>query len=421
MKPLQHINLGNLLCLFAFALPLSEKASTLVILGTVIFVIGGYITKKTQFNRRDNTVLWALPIFFLIYAISLYGFSDKPEFKFLESKLSLLAFPFVFSFNSEINTRKVLKCFVLGTALAYFICLGNSILNSFVIENGSYVFEPLKTDNRTFFEAIVYEGNNFFGKYFSFLYHNTYFALYLSFSFLILLLEKESFNKGIFYLLLVIFPLGVIQTMSRAGFGSLMIILLFLIVFRIKKLRLKILLVGMFLVSLMIAITLHPRLHVMTENLVEKGVELNPKGMDGFMLRLLSWNAALQVIKEHPLIGVGIGDSQESLDQEYRKMGYIVPLERNLNAHNQFIQIYLECGLIGLLYLILLFWILWGKAKAVQGSDRILIVTFTVLMTFNFMFESMLSRYLGIAFFSFFYCILIYNINPQGNIEKARL
>lgn len=421
MKPLQHINLGNLLCLFAFALPLSEKASTLVILGTVIFVIGGYITKKTQFNRRVNTVLWALPILFLIYGISLFFSPESLNFKFLESKLSLLAFPFIFSFNSDINKRQILQYFVFGAAVAYFICLGNAILNSFVIENGSYVFEPLKTDNRTFFEAIVYEGNNFFGKYFSFLYHNTYFAIYLSFSFLILLLQKESFNKGIFYLLVVIFPLGVIQTMSRAGFGSLLIVLFFMIVFRIKGVMLKTLFFGLFFLSIVTAVSIHPRLHLLADNLVNKGIELNPKGMDGLMLRLLSWDAALDVIKENPVYGVGIAHAQDSLDKVYRDKGYIHPLQRNLNAHNQFLQIYLECGIMGLFIILLLFWLLCKSLMRAQGESRILMISFTTLMAFNFMFESMFSRYLGIAFFSFFYCLLIYSINQKGNFEKSHL
>lgn len=421
MKTLQYINPGILVCLFAFLLPLSEKASTLVILGTIILVIGGYFNKKVQFNGLENRLLWTLPILFLIYGISLFFFSENIDFNYLARKLSLLAFPFIFSIDLGIEKKKVLKSFVFGTAIAYFICLGNSIQNSFVLENGVYVFDPLKTDTRTFFEAIVYEGNNFFGKYFSFLYHNTYFAIYLSFSFLILVLQKESFNKSIFYLLALILPLGVIQTMSRAGFGSLMIVFLFLIIFRVRKGSMKIMFMGLFLLSLVMAITLHPRLHVMIENLVEKGVELNPTGMDGFMLRLLSWDAAVKIIKENPLSGVGIGDAQDSLNREYQKMGYIVPLERDLNAHNQFLQIYLECGIIGLLYLIVLFWLLWEKVKTVHDNKRILILTFTVLMVFNFMFESMLSRYLGIAFFSFFYCLLIYDINRKGNLEKTHL
>ncbi|MEZ4968368.1 MAG: O-antigen ligase family protein [Flavobacteriaceae bacterium] len=413
MNPLQHINLGNLICLFAFFLPISEKASTMVILGTVIFVIWENLIKKVKLSKKDNFNLLALAALFLVYVISLFFFSKNFDIKFLEMKLSLIAFPFIFYFNPNINKQQIIKYFVYGTAVAYFICIGNAIQNSFILENGVYVFHPLKTDSRTFFEAIVYEGNNFFGKYFSFLYHNTYFAIYLTFSFLILLLQKNSFNKGIFYLLVVIFPLGVIQTMSRAGFGSLLIVLLLLIIFKIKKLRLKILLFGLFFLTIGIAFTIHPRLHLLVDNLISKGIELNPNGMDGHMLRLLSWDAALNVIKESPIYGAGIADAQDTLEKAYHDKGYIHPLQRNLNAHNQFLQIYIECGIIGLLALLALFWKLLKSIKDTLGENRILLISFIALMAFNFMFESMLNRYLGISFFSFFFCLLIYDIKSK--------
>ena len=402
-----------MLCLFAFALPLSEKVSTWAIIGTVLLIISCYITKKIKFDGQEKMVLLTLPILFLIYTISLFFFSENFNFKFMEMKLSLLAFPFIFFFDLDIDKRQILKCFVIGTAIAYFICLGNSILNSFVLENGVYEFDPLKTDTRTFFEAIVYEGNNFFGIYFSFLYHNSYFALYLTFSFLILVLQKESFNKGIFYFLMVIFPLGVIQTMSRAGFGSLLIVLLFLIIFKIKKVKLKILFFGLFFLSIGIAITIHPRLHLLVDNLLNKGIELNPNGMDGHMLRLLSWDAALDIIKENPIYGAGIADAQDLLEKVYRDKEYIHPLQRNLNAHNQFLQIYIECGIMGLLVLLILFWKLFNSINDVLGEHRILLISFATIMAFNFMFESMLNRYLGISFFCFFFCLLIYDIKSK--------
>lgn len=420
MRPIIQ-SIQYLLFAFAFFLPISQKISTLLILFLVLMIIAGLVLRKIFFNGYSNKVLSLLPTLFLVYAASLVIFSENMEFKFLESKLSLLAFPLIFSVQLHLNRPKILKFFVFGCATAYFISLGNSFNNALVLEDGVYILKPLLSDSRTFFEAIVFEGNHFFGKYFSFLYHSSYFAIYQAFSILILLNYRALFNKRLFYFLLLIFTLGIIQTMSMAGFASLIIVVLIFTLLKVRSRKLKVFFLCSVFLVVLTGLIFHPRLNNLVNDATNKEFALNPEGMDGVMLRLLSWDASLSIINKNPVFGVGIGDAQDALNEVYEEKAYVQPLKRNLNAHNQYLQLYIEAGLLSLFLVIWLFIILLRKARQEEYQNKIMIISFAALIVFNFMFESFLSRFIGISFFSFFCCLLTYSLKKKDNIEKVHI
>ncbi len=82
--------------------------------------------------------------------------------------------------SKNLSVKNILKAFVIGCIVAYFLCFGHSMLNSIRFVEGNLVFEPLINTSRGFFQAIVYEGNYFFGKHFSVLIQTSYFGFYLT-------------------------------------------------------------------------------------------------------------------------------------------------------------------------------------------------------------------------------------------------
>lgn len=404
---------------FVIFLPLNEKTSTLLILLLVVLSLIGYFIGNLEVKKKTNSVLWALSLIFIVYLISLVLASKSPEFRHIESKLSLLAFPLIFCFSWTLNKVSLLKFFTIGCALAYLICLGYAAHSSIFLEEGIFVFQPLKSDSRTFFEAIVFEGNNFFGKHFSILHHTTYFGLYLSFALLIVLTYRKYYKKWVLYLLVPTFIIGVIQTMSIAGFGSLFLVISIWAILLIKNNLLKI---GFFLSLLIfttIGISIHPRIKILVNDLTKQELQLNPKSIDGVMLRFLSWDASIDIVKENWMTGVGISDAQKSLNAVYEKKEYQYPLARKFNAHNQYLQLLIECGIIGIIVLTYYFAIILKKIRAFKNEDKVLLIVFLSLIIFNFMFESLLSRYMGISFFSFFTCVLTYSFNKTTDFEKV--
>ena len=75
---------------------------------------------------------------------------------------------------------------------------------------------------------------------------------------------------------------------------------------------------------------------------------------------------------------------------------------QKLNFHNQYVQIFAELGIFGLLLLLIL---LYSNLKNALKAKDFAAISFAVLMISLFLTESFLARQRGIVFFSVFYCL----------------
>jgi O-antigen ligase len=129
--------------------------------------------------------------------------------------------------------------------------------------------------------------------------------------------------------------------------------------------------------------------------------------------RLSIWKVSFNIIRENPIFGVGTGDIQDELNREYRLSGSTdLKTDNNLNAHNQFLEIILENGLIGLLLFISILFVMFSIAWSEQN---ILYLMFLFIVVFSFLFETMLNRLAGVSFFSLFSFLLLHIESKTGN------
>lgn len=82
---------------------------------------------------------------------------------------------------------------------------------------------------------------------------------------------------------------------------------------------------------------------------------------NGISLRKAIWSCAWDIVKENPWLGVGTGDGQEALQKSYaNRKFYLAALYNRYNAHNQYIQVLICNGIVGvLLWLGSLVWTLY--------------------------------------------------------------
>jgi O-antigen ligase len=113
----------------------------------------------------------------------------------------------------------------------------------------------------------------------------------------------------------------------------------------------------------------------------------------------------LGVVRKNLIFGVGTGDASDKLKEEFVSRGYIDGYYNNLNAHNQFLEILVENGLIGL---ILFLSILAYMAYMAVNKQNILLGLFIITTIVFFIFETMLNRLAGVSFFGLFSFLLIY-------------
>ena len=130
----------------------------------------------------------------------------------------------------------------------------------------------------------------------------------------------------------------------------------------------------------------------------------NPSG-HSVVQRLEFWKAALQIIKENPLLGVGTGDVKNAFEDQYTKMNSPLAKEWRLRSPNQFLAITVAFGFIGLiLFLITLIFPLIAD----KNFNTYLYLMFFVIGFLSMISEDTLETQAGVTFFAFFNSLLLF-------------
>ncbi len=115
--------------------------------------------------------------------------------------------------------------------------------------------------------------------------------------------------------------------------------------------------------------------------------------------RILSFQVAYSIVKEHPILGVGAGDARPVLKERYKELMPELQEESYKNPHNQYFFVVLGTGLVGL------FLFLWGILSPLFLQQRFkdpLFLSFMIIMLLSFMVENTIENAIGIALFMLF-------------------
>jgi O-antigen ligase len=121
--------------------------------------------------------------------------------------------------------------------------------------------------------------------------------------------------------------------------------------------------------------------------------------------RIYIWESAIHSVRHNLILGVGIGDVKAELMKEYQLLGDQNLIQNRYNVHNQYLEILLENGIIGLTLfisiMIFMFYIAFTERNVLYGL-------FIIMMVIFFLFETVLNRLQGVTFFSLFSFLLIH-------------
>ncbi|MGS2738802.1 O-antigen ligase family protein [Sinomicrobium sp. M5D2P17] len=401
-------------CLFAFLLPFNQFVSTFAI---VLWLLLSITSLKKE-NINKNRLLGLFPLLYILYGISLL-YSQNESFYILERKLSLIIFPLLFFLHKyhEHQRKAILRMFIYGLMISGLLCLMIAIFKSSHFENGVLYFKANVEDGRGFIESIMYGGNYFFGNYFSVFHQTVYYAIYLCVGVAILLWGKRIFEKKTRTALLFFFIMLLFLISNKASYLVLFAILLIKLTFTdtLTVKRKFIIIITVLIVSIAFNFV-NPRMGLSLRKILTKGIELEKTARYDYKLRLLSWDAAITLIKEEPVIGYGVGDAQDYLNDVYEQNGYVWPFKWSLNAHNEYLQLWIETGIFGVvIFLIILFVLL---RHGIYNHRNSLALSIFIIFFMNALFESYLNRYSGISFFSFMYCFIISAFNYKPHVIK---
>ncbi|MDD2981791.1 MAG: O-antigen ligase family protein [Crocinitomicaceae bacterium] len=395
---------------------LFPKFVALWIIFGVLHTIYGIVKKQRKFEFS-----WIAAGFASLYLFYVFGllFSENIPLglSYLENKLSFLILAFVFSFPPPKQSLRIIS-------LSFISSVVIAILLGFV--NSWHSLQELPE------LGVIH---SFTGVFFSYLHHPSYFAVYvLLAAFLLIDLRLKVFKgklKPLFWFILLLLAIAYLATISLAAYlflagliGILMLRFIFKKVPKPYSWFTVLILPAIFYIFIWsistIQVQMKSSLHFVREYLQNPTEFINSK--DGYIsgdeTRIIMWTVTAEEIIANPF-GVGTGSVDVHLSNRLKSHGLhdIAKMDERktilFNPHNQFLQLALELGILGLILFLSL--IIFTIRKAYQQKNWILLMLILSL-TFNSLFESMLQRQSGIVFYTFF--ILLFSLSYSKETKE---
>jgi O-antigen ligase len=385
------------------------------ILAILTFAYWLFFLKK---NFRINSVRgYMFVIFALTYlpiAIGYLNSANNEEALFrMQQKIPLLIFPVILgtiAFHYDKFLRQILWCLSLATVSGCIVCLVHGVYVYFALgSTGSlngYQLIVLKDMQPHVlalccFLSIVFHLQNIFSS------------------------KGQAFRKTnmLQWAVIIFLSLFIILLSNRMILICWSITILYFLYQLISSLAGRLLLTTGFIILLVGAVIFNPALNSQWNDLIdfseENSIQLDQdkslgRGWGGKTVRLTIWKCSFDVVKEHWLLGVGTGDTQDELQKAYEKRKfYFASMYNRYNAHNQYIQNLLMNGILALF--IFLAALLYPVFISINKRVGIHIYTiFLLAIMLIFCTESFLEINKGIVFYSFFNSIFAFSLLKQN-------
>jgi hypothetical protein len=368
--------------LFLISIYLPHPIFNITLIFSVLVVIKNF-NYKNFISDKINIIF--ISYFLLLFLNDLFitksGYSNL---KSTETYLPLLILPI---YISCIKNSKLLICFPISAIIMGIGLFLTSIADA------------------TIFMNLDYFSFNEFSKFT----HPVYFSYLLSFSifYVLLFVKMDRFQKNIVQVILFLFLILA---------GSKMVITLTLFIYAVLFVKSKTAIIVM-LSGIIFLIFFPPvqnrfkeilnidDLSIVNDKIITNN---NDPRVNGLTLRLLLWQESINVVETIPeyIFGLGVGNSSnDMLKANLAKRG-LSKYDR-FSTHNQFINIFMRAGFLGLFMLLLI--VVYGFYQAIRSKNKILLIT-VVIFTFAMLTESVLQRVLGIYFFT---TVLLFLMKPN--------
>ncbi|MBK7128344.1 MAG: O-antigen ligase family protein [Crocinitomicaceae bacterium] len=377
-------------------------------IGVLIVSIGLDWILNKNFKFVFSQINFLFILLFIFYALSLL-WSENPETggKLLEYKMSFFVFPILLFFQkSTLNFRFLIVGFLFGS-----IVLMLELLVPYWMG----------------YEQSLYETSRRWANL-----HPTYAATYLCIAGIICVLIAARVNTswqkwlavvGFFSICFVIYMIG---SFAATLFTGIMILALVAYLFSLRTNRWIAILILVVCIPVSALIFYNSKkfsydIEVLNETYRElkmgkaEFMRINQLSDAGTKHRLLLWMVSFEIIAENPILGVGLGDMDDEISEKCEEHQLEVLQKSQMNPHNQFLQIGIDLGLSGLVYFLLLIFLI-GR-HAIANTNHLLLLLLSCLI-FNSFFESVLQRQQGIVFFtSLISLLIVYSENWKSNLN----
>ena len=381
----------------AVTLPTSTILCNVSLLIAFAFGLVRYIRTK---ESTVSIALLPVTIFFITVLSILYSQNLKTSFAWFELGTSLLFIPLTFVFGAGVIDKKFRDRLAIAFAAASILwCIVAYV--KIAISSGNFIPMTSQTDYTytDSFSRLAFEEATHM--------HPSYLSVYLIFSLVIIFstLKANNFIKAALSVVIFIF----LVIMSSKNQLALFFLVISLLLWGHIKAPAKIkttIVAGVVIVALAAGYfngqVRHRFMNELTKTLGD---------------RIILWNTGTKIILDHPLLGVGVGDTDDEMNKRLKEEGNSDLI--NYNMHNQYLDYWMMLGIAGIVSLIAI--LLIPIFRRVDTSFTFLIV----IVGLSMLTESMMYRHRGLVFFLFFYglfgsdYIIRFKKQMNGNINSG--
>ncbi len=366
----------------------------LFLIFTIIYSVNNNLEKKPFEYKK----LFSISVLLFLFILSLtYSLTFKKGFNRISTMASILVFPIIFGLLTK-SSFKITKT------------LQNKVFFGFIASNFLFVmgsFMYFWNQEFTFSQTIIHYSNLINIRLGLYSIHPIYLSLYIGVSILILIYlikETKNFKTKIIGGGLILLFCVILAILMRKGpilFFSIALIYLLLNYFKIKKTLIG---VFFFVVTTIIAIQYLPKYKNFNrfDEITSSNALENPSSSTAIRYKI--YDCSIQKILESPIIGYGVGNTQQQLDPCYLEKGIDLSI-KTYNSHNQYFSILLTTGIIGI---IIYFLGLYNVITVLIKNQNYLAMSIIIYFLLNFLTENIMERENGMILYSFFLSYFVF-------------
>ena len=376
-----------LFVLLGVFIPISTAITNFIIVAmSFCWILEGNFKIKFEFIKNSK---WILSIFALIflYLLGMFWGNSHLDAQWQFQRLALLLF-FPVLFTTHLNKKTIRSGVVFFLITTFFSACIAILINSNIISPLSEYISIVKP-------------SQFTSAFIKYNYHN----ILLAFSFAIclyLIIENKTRYKSLLVLFIVIYAVSIFTEIGRAGQVLFNLISLFYIFYYsskyiFKSLAFFVILFGFQMIIYQTTNVYKQRLQAVSHIIQNKGDNQN-KQKD---IRYVFVKESLSKIFKKPFLGYGTGSFGEVFRKDAPKKGYDFFVHKT--PHNQYLYVWFELGLLGLVLLAMIFY--YQIRELLKRQDSV----HKVILPLSFMFLMLVDAYFFIFTLTIAY-IYLYTI-----------
>lgn len=217
--------------------------------------------------------------------------------------------------------------------------------------------------------------------------------------------ENRPWMRVVIVLAVLTFFAGIVQLSSKAVLFSLIVLFGLYVVLKPFTRRKVWLITGITMLLLLVTFIVLRSSTLQGHLVVDLKRDLDMKApRDITDSRLDRWKLIVGVIKQKPLLGNGAGTEQAVLQYLYFSHKFYNSYLHHLNAHNQYLSLWMQSGVWGLIVYLLV--LAYGLRIALQSEDWVML-SFMLAIAISSMGEDMLLYNKNIFLFSTLYSMFL--------------